>query len=332
MTPAGDDPGGPPDRESNVASRKDGDSLMSQYEFHRASMTTHTMTPRLRRFAVQWEEWKREQDLLDFTDLIEVCLRDIPSAQSSPDVIFIDEAQDLDQLELKLIRKWGKQAGCLVLVGDPDQAIYEWRGADPQAFTSPVLPDGSYRVLDQSYRVPRQVHARAVQWINRVLTRDRVDYLSRPEEGLVKEIRATLKDPLNVIGDAEKYLAEGKTVMCLTSCAYMLSNLLKELRSQGIPFHNSYRSSSRDWNPLAQRGELVTMQDRVQAYLGFSQRGVWTARGDTAVDQRAGAGGSPPPGSRGSDPGIGRRRAHGGQRGNDGQNVSGDDHPSWALW
>ena len=281
MTPAGagDDFTNPVSGdEYGVAGRRPGDRLMSQYEVHRARMTTHTMPYRLSNFAKLWERWKREEGLLDFTDLIEVCLRDVPSAPGNPTVLFIDEAQDLDRVEIALIRKWGLQAGCLVLVGDPEQAIYTWRGADPQAFTDPPVPPDCLRTLSQSFRVPRQVHARAVRWIGGLPYREPVAYDPRPEEGEVRISGASYANPGSAIDDAKNYLTHGKTVMFLTSCAYMLNPLLTKLRERGIPFHNCYRVTNHAWNPLVQRGNAPSMAQRIQAYLRFSQRGAWTAR------------------------------------------------------
>jgi len=48
--------------------------------------------------------------------------------------IIVDEAQDCNALDWKLVR-WLRKAGIrLVIVGDPDQAIYEFRDADPVIF------------------------------------------------------------------------------------------------------------------------------------------------------------------------------------------------------
>jgi superfamily I DNA/RNA helicase len=52
-------------------------------------------------------------------------------APGKPAVIIADEAQDLNPMQLTLIRKWSKQAEYLVLAGDDDQTIYSWAGASP---------------------------------------------------------------------------------------------------------------------------------------------------------------------------------------------------------
>ena len=62
----------------------------------------------LREFEQQWSTYKQANGLLDFTDLIDACLRDVHTAPKNPSVIFADEAQDLNRMQLTLIRKWGR--------------------------------------------------------------------------------------------------------------------------------------------------------------------------------------------------------------------------------
>ena len=140
------------------------------------------------------------------------------------------------------------------------------------------MPPEQKRVLSQSYRVPAAVHAKAVRWINQVRNREPVQYFPREDEGEVRGLSATYTHPEPATADVEKYLAQGKSVMFLTSCEYMLSNLIAVLRKHGIPFHNPHRRQSSRWNPLQQRWNKTKMADRVLAYLNLSENGVWTAQ------------------------------------------------------
>ena len=80
-----------------------------------------------------------------------------------------------------------------------------------------------------------------------------------------------------MVADAERYLSEGKSVMFLTTCSYMLQNLVKELRDTGTPFHNPYRRRNGAWNPLQKRRGQTSTADRVAAFLQMEQRGAWSA-------------------------------------------------------
>ena len=252
-----------------------GDPLMNAYQSHRATMGG-AMPEDLREFAAVWAAWKDKNGLMDFTELIETCLREVDRAVDDPDAIFVDEAQDMSPLEMALLRKWGEAAGRLVVVGDPDQAIYTWRGADPESFTNPRLPEEQMRILAQSYRLPVEVHAQATRWINPTGNREQIKYLPRDEPGEARRISATYRYPERAIRDAEQYLQDGKKVMLLTTCAYMLQPVVDFLRANGIPFHNPHRRSNGAWNPLQRRRNQVGAQDRLLAFLGMQERGMWT--------------------------------------------------------
>ncbi len=74
---------------------------------------------------------------LDFDDLI---LETVKMFRSFEEVvakwqrrfhyIMVDEFQDIDKLQYQLIRQLTGQDNNLLVVGDPDQTIYTWRGAD----------------------------------------------------------------------------------------------------------------------------------------------------------------------------------------------------------
>ena len=254
-----------------------GDRFMSEYEKHRARLTKANMPPVLNHFAHCWEHWKDERGLMDFTDLIENCLNYVPSAPGFPDVIFVDEAQDHDLLEMSLIRKWGADSGRLFMVGDPDQAIYTWRGADPRAFAEPTIPPENRHILSQSYRVPVAVHAKAVQWINQISNIARGGYQPRCAEGEMRRIRCTWQTPDAVIDDMRGYLAEGMTVMAIATCNYLLRPMIKSLQLQGIPFHNTYRMRQFEWNPLT-KPKVREIVQQIVDFFGLSRRGYWTGR------------------------------------------------------
>ena len=48
--------------------------------------------------------------------------------------LFVDEFQDTNPLQYKLLCKWSKNGKALFVIGDPDQSIYGFRGSDPNCF------------------------------------------------------------------------------------------------------------------------------------------------------------------------------------------------------
>ena len=156
--------------------------------------------------------------------------------------------------------------------------IYSWRGASPEAFITPALPEEQILVLSQSYRVPVSVHRKAISWINQIEHRLPAEYYPRDHQGEVRGDSATWQNPERAIRDAEQHIAEGKSVMFLTTCAYMLKNIIQELRNRNIPFHNPYRRHNGAWNPLAKRGNAITTGERILAFLALSEQGMWTVQ------------------------------------------------------
>src|SRR5205807_2697814 len=96
-----------------------GDVLLQELNRHRGLMLDRRVWPAaVRDFEQRWSRYKRESGLLDFTDLIEICCRDLEAAPKRPNAIFADEAQDLNVMQLSLIRKWGARANYFVVAGD----------------------------------------------------------------------------------------------------------------------------------------------------------------------------------------------------------------------
>ena len=234
------------------------DDILAQIGSLRARMIGADSWPmRAKEFFKRWCDWKHANGLMDYTDLLEVALRDVRVAPGNPQVIIGDEAQDFSLLQLTLLRQWAQCADYFLVAGDDDQLLYGWCGCTPDAFLNPPIPRENKRFLKQSFRVPRAVHAHAVAWVEQLQHREPKEYLPRDEDGEVRRLAdepptgpANWKKPEAVLGDAEKYLAAGKTVMFLTSCSYMLEPLLQVLRNAGIPHHNPYRVKRGDWNPL----------------------------------------------------------------------------------
>lgn len=244
-----------------------GADLLQAYQRFRALQLPRSMWPdSVRGFAEAWEDWKDGNGYIDFTDMIALALSDVHTAPGAPVVGFFDEVQDFSPLELALVRSWARRMEYVVLAGDDDQAIFGFKGATPDAFLDPPVSDDFKRVLSQSYRVPRAVHALAADWIAGVTRREPKAYSPRDADGLVRELAAPWKRPEALIEDIEEEIDAGRTVMVLASCAYMLKPTLAGLRAAGIPFHNPYRVTRGDWNPL-RGGRGVTAAERLLAYL-----------------------------------------------------------------
>jgi len=250
--------------------QKVGDRLLQQLNCCRGRMLPLENWPvGVRDFTSRWNRYKIANDLLDFSDLIDTALHDSELAPNKPAVIIADEAQDLNSMQLSLLRKWGRHADHSVLAGDDDQTIYSWAGASPDAMLDPDIPADHKIFLKQSQRVPRAIHAVAERLIRQVSRRQEKTYLSRPEDGRVHRLSSGgYRSPeYGILKTAENHLAQGKSIMFLASCSYMLRPLLAALRKNGIPFHNPYRKANGFWNPL-RLGSAGSAARRILSLLG----------------------------------------------------------------
>lgn len=246
-----------------------GDDLREEIDLLRVRRVDEEKWPEhLNYFHEAWKKWKLDAGLVDFTDLLEKCLADFQAAPNNPAAIFYDEAQDASQLQADLLNQWGKNTRRLVLAGDDDQAIFFWAGADAKSFLDFPCAKENKRYLRQSHRVPRAVHNVSLSWIKQLSRREEKEYLPRDEEGFVDHSYARWKNPEDAIDMAENFADQGKTVMFIVSCSYMLEPIKAVLRKRGLPFHNPWRRKRSDWNPLLSGGAERTMPvDRMRAFL-----------------------------------------------------------------
>ena len=256
-----------------------GDEYAAEYHHMRHACTPrHQWDSGVQAWALKWEAWKQEAGVCDFTDMIDKAPEEAPM---DPAVVFVDEAQDMSKLEFLKLRQWGKSAGAMVTVGDPYQALYKWRGAHPEYLLDDMGDEERFGVLSQSYRVPGAIHARAMDWIRNINGYTPLDYKPTPEPGLVDYCGSDFKTPYSAIDLAQEKVAEGKSVMMITSCNYMTNPIVHELRSQGIPFSNPWRETNRNWNPIGPR-KGTSMASRVQALMAgprwtMKQFNLWTS-------------------------------------------------------
>jgi superfamily I DNA/RNA helicase len=73
--------------------------------------------------------------------------------------VMVDEYQDTNRAQLELVRVLVANHGNLVVVGDDDQSIYSWRGADPTNILrfAEMFPGARTVKLEQNYRSTKTV-------------------------------------------------------------------------------------------------------------------------------------------------------------------------------
>ena len=113
--------------------------------------------------AVAYQRWKGQRGVVDFSDQEATSLELLGKPEVAAALrerigrVLVDEFQDTSPIQLALFLKMASIADRSVWVGDPKQAIYGFRGTDPELMASVVgrLPDktgGSRGTLDTSRR------------------------------------------------------------------------------------------------------------------------------------------------------------------------------------
>ncbi|HEX8616868.1 MAG TPA: UvrD-helicase domain-containing protein, partial [Thermoanaerobaculia bacterium] len=132
---------------------------------HRAAMALLALT---RRFLDFLDAEKKKAGVVDFDDLLlrtHALLEDqavLTRARAQFDSIFVDEFQDTDRTQARIIDKLARDAsgryveGKTIVVGDPKQSIYGFRRADPEMYygmTEKLARGGAERrVIGDQYR------------------------------------------------------------------------------------------------------------------------------------------------------------------------------------
>ena len=110
---------------------------------------------------IRYLEKQQRNFALDFDDLLNFALYIFVN---NPDVlekwqkrlhyIQVDETQDSSQKQFILIEMLSQIHKNLFVVGDPDQTIYEWRGAKPEILVDfdKQFPDSKTIIMNQNYR------------------------------------------------------------------------------------------------------------------------------------------------------------------------------------
>lgn len=124
---------------------------------------------------------------LDFDDIINFTLYILHNFreareywQNEIDYVEVDEVQDCNLADWAIIDIIAARSGNLFVVGDPDQAIYEWRGAMPDSFVTfkadtTVVLDRNYRSTPQVLDVANSVISHNTNRIPKNLVTDRPD-------------------------------------------------------------------------------------------------------------------------------------------------------------
>lgn len=191
-----------------------------------------------------YQESLRLQGALDFDDLLLTlvrCLeqnREIREAyQNRFEHILVDEYQDTNALQEKILRLLSRDRQNVTVVGDDDQSIYHFRGAEVGHILSfpREYPGARQVVLTVNYRSTRPIVSAASAMISSALSRYRKEMVSTGRTGepvLLRRLDSEWAEARFVAQSIRKKVSEG--------CMFRDQAVLFRMNVQAQPFVKTF--------------------------------------------------------------------------------------------
>ena len=193
--------------------------------------------------------YEKKNISLDFTDLIVLAVfllktqKDVLSFwQNKFEYIMVDEFQDVSLRQNELVELLSAKHGNLFVVGDPDQTIYSWRGADPA-----ILVDFDKKgktetiLLDENYRSTPEILDVANKIISKNTLRVKKDLFTHNPSGCKVEFyhaENSKKEGLYIANTIKTLLKKykPKDIVILYRMHYLSRSIEEQLIKNNIPY------------------------------------------------------------------------------------------------
>lgn len=209
-----------------------------------------------RRIYHAYEDFLRQNHYLDFDDILIFCKelfeqrKDILTAwQRKYKYILIDEFQDINEIQYRIIQMLAAPENNLFIVGDDDQSIYRFRGSKPEIMLNfeKDYPNAKKTVLGMNYRSGKEIVARASRLISFNKTRFSKKLTPAASVGIpvTEKIFSTQREQnLFVIQEMTRLHRAGmdyRDMTVLFRTNIQPRYLMEQMLSYNIPFHSKDR-------------------------------------------------------------------------------------------
>jgi DNA helicase-2/ATP-dependent DNA helicase PcrA len=197
-----------------------------------------------------YEKRLRAANAVDFEDLILLAVRLLEQTEEGDrirrrfDYVLVDEFQDTNATQYRFVRELVRGHDNLCVVGDDDQSIYRWRGADVRNIRGfrRDYPQATLVKLEQNYRSSKHIVAAALGVIARSAQREPKELWTAnpPGEAIQVVVARDERDEAGfVVGALQGACAEGVDLR-ETAVFYRIhaqSRVLEEaLRAAKLPY------------------------------------------------------------------------------------------------
>lgn len=220
----------------------------------------------------QFEQWRHQQQSITFTDMlydpVKLILESpqlIPRVENKMDFIIVDEYQDTSTLQHRFTQLIAGQRARMVAVGDPDQTIYEFAGANIDNILNHFQQDygdtGEVKELTMphTFRYGHSIALAASHLISQNRSRKNVLCIAHPENApsLIRISQPASDDSHFVVESLMEYLASGtppESIAILVRVWAQAVPIELNLLEMGIPYTS-------DGPSLFQRPEIEALID-----------------------------------------------------------------------
>ncbi len=198
--------------------------------------------PKFHRHLERYESILDNHRLLTFGRMVALAVRKLiecPNKLSHIKHLLVDEYQDINRAQEKLIKIIGRKAK-IFIVGDPRQSIYQWRGSDEKCFEDFITHFKNIeRVTIKENRRSRKNIVKTANTFADTFSRAKYKHILSIRKGKGGAVKAEFETPDDeaewIIFQIEKYVNSGR-------CNYGdCAILLRSVKTSAEPFINSLR-------------------------------------------------------------------------------------------
>jgi DNA polymerase III epsilon subunit family exonuclease len=149
--------------------------------FGRHRFQGYRLTPNDQRLFHEYQSWLAHRNMVDFDELITKAEPLADRIADRWDYLLVDEFQDVNAVQYDFLKKLAEPHGSFFAVGDDEQSIFTWTGADPYVLVrfkrdydvEPIILEKNCRCSRQIFQTARRVLAQNPQLFQKRLSADR---------------------------------------------------------------------------------------------------------------------------------------------------------------
>ncbi len=210
--------------------------------------------PHIRKIYEKYEEHLAFSNAMDFDDLLLNVVKlfqengeILKKWQNKFDYILVDEYQDTNKIQHEILKLLVGNRDCITVVGDPQQCIYTWRGANPENILDfeKDFPNTKIIKLERNYRSTQII----LETANKVISKSKGRWKEKvlklwtdKEEGekpYLVVLETEKQEALFIAKQIKKLLTEGyrySDMAVLIRMSYLSRNIEEYLLRYNIPY------------------------------------------------------------------------------------------------